>query len=490
MAKPSLEITCMRVSARAIAIVLFIAAYSINSVAQSAPASPDKIWHSKAEDSFSHELTTASSSKYTIDPTKTYTLADLIDLAEEHNPETRLAWQNAKARAASLGIARSALYPTMAAVAVANTSRIRILFNSDFIRQTIGVFQPDLQVDYLVFDFGARSGAIEAAKANLLGADFAFNDTHRTIIFQVTTAYYQLLNQIGQEAAANASLQNARAVQEDAEDRLTNGLAAKPDVLEATAATAQAEYDLQAVVGAEEIARGNLATLLQLPPETHIQVQDINDLSPPKDLMEPEDQAVARAFEQRPDLKEQITRLHAATAEIKQARSAYFPTLGFSGDGGTVRQYGQQELLTPAYAGGEVWNVSLQLKWTLFDGGRREHQIAQAKAETSAAQANIDSLQDEIANEVWAAYSNVKTAQRQRQAAMALLASADQSYAAALESYKDGVRNLLDLVSSQKALAQARSEDIYTRTQLLSQLATFAFRTGDLVKTGPKKANP
>ena len=490
MLKSSLETARMRISARALAIVLFIAAGSINSMAQSVPASPDKIWHSKAEDSFSHELTTASSFKYAIDPAKTYTLAELIDLAEEHNSETRLAWQNAKARAASLGIARSALYPTMAAIAVANTSRIRILFNSDFIRQTIGVFQPDLQVDYLIFDFGARSGAIEAAKANLLGADFAFNDTHRTIIFQVTTAYYQLLNQMGQEEAANASLQNARAVQEDAEDRLTNGLATKPDVLEATAATAQAEYDLQAVVGAEEIARGNLATLLQLSPETHIQVQDINDLSPPKDLMEPEDEAVARAFQQRPDLKEQIARLRAARAEIKQARSAYFPTLGFSGDGGTVRQYGQQELLAPAYSSGEVWDVSLQLKWNLFDGGRREHQIAQAKAETSAAQASIDSLQDQIANEVWAAYSNVKTAQRQRQAAMALLASADQSYAAALESYKDGVRNLLDVVSSQKALAQARSEDIYTRTQLLTQLATFAFRTGDLIQAGPKKVNP
>ena len=275
MAMQSPELSGMRISARAIAIVLFIATCSINNVAQSAPTSPDKVWHSEAEESFSYKLTTAPSSKYTIHPAKTYTLADLIDLAEEHNPETRLAWQNAKARAASLGIARSTLYPTMAAVAVANTSRIRILFNSDFIRQTIGVFQPDLQVDYLIFDFGARSGAIDAGKANLLGADFAFNNTHRTIIFQVTTAYYQLLNQMGQEAAANASLQNARAVQEDAEDRLTNGLATKPDVLEATAATAQALYDSQAVVGAEEIARGNLATLLHLPPEAHIQVQDI-----------------------------------------------------------------------------------------------------------------------------------------------------------------------------------------------------------------------
>jgi outer membrane protein len=479
----------MRISVRAAVAVVFTAG-SINSLAQSAPASPDKIWHAKGEQSVSSDLTRLPGSTYTVDPAKNYSLAELIDRAEEHNPATRLAWQTAKARAATLGVAKSALYPTIAAVAVANTSRVRVLFGTDFIRQTTGVFQPDLQVDYLIFDFGGRSGAIDAAKANLFGANFAFNDTHRKIIFQVTTAYYQLLNEMGQEAAADASLKNARAVQEDAEDRLANGLATKPDVLEAAAATAQAEYDLQAVIGAEEIARGNLATVLELPPETQIQVQNINDLSPPPDLMEPEDQAVARAFQQRPDLKEQVTRLRAARAEIKQARSAYLPTLGFSGDGGTVRQNGQQELLTPAYTSGEVWNVSLQLKWTLFDGGRREHQIAEAKAETAAVQASINSLQDEIANEVWTAYSNVKTAQRQRQAAMALLASADQSYAAALESYQDGVRNLLDVVSSQKALAQARSEDIYTRTQLLTQLANLAFRTGDLIQAQPAKVQP
>lgn len=490
MFKLSLEISRMRISVQVIAVVFMIAVGSVGGRAQSAPVSPDKIWHSKAEESAAQELTATRSSKYTVDPAKTYTLADLIDLAEEHNPETRLAWQNAKARAASLGIARSALYPTVAAIAVANTSRIRVLFGTDFFRQTSGVFQPDIQVDYLIFDFGARSGAIDEAKANLLGADFKFNDAHRTIIFKVTTAYYQLLNAMGQEAAADASLKNARAVQENAEVRLANGLAIKPDVLEATAATAQAEYDLQAVVGAEEIARGNLATVLELPPETHIHVHDANSLSSPADLLEPEDQAVARAFQQRPDMKEQVARLRAARAEIKQARSTYFPTLSFSGDGGTVRQYGQQELLAPGYTSGDVWDVGLQLKWTLFDGARREHQIAEAKAETLAAQASVNSLQDEIANEVWAAYSNVKTAQRQQQAAMALLASADQSYAAALESYKDGVRNLLDVVSSQKALAQARSEDIYARTQLLAQLANFAFRTGDLIQTLPTKANP
>ena len=473
------------------AIIVFIAATtSICSLSQNAPPSPDKVWHDKAEQSRSYSQAAVKASKFGIDPAKIYTLAELIDLAEQHNPETRIAWQNAKARAAVLGIARSALYPTLVAVALANTTRARILFNSEFVRQTYGVFQPQLHVDYLIFDFGGRSGAIDAAKADLLAADFAFNDTHRKIIYQVSAAYYSLLNEVGQQGAAEASLKNAQAVQEDAEDRLANGLATKPDVLEATAATAQAEYDLQAVLGAEDIAQGDLATVLSLDPETKIQIENINSLPPSSDLTQSVEQAIDRAFDQRPDLKEQIARLREAEADLKQARSSYFPSLAFSGDGGTQRQYGQQDQLPSAYTSGEVWNVGLELKWTIFDGTRREHQISEATAERSQAQAAIDALRDEIANEVWAAYSNVKTAQRQRQAAEALVLAANQSYAAARESYQYGVRNLLDVVSAQKALAQASSEDIYARTQLLIQLANLAFRTGDLIQTPPAKAAP
>jgi len=471
-------------------IAFAVFAGSICGLAQSAPDSPDKVWRSSQEQGISRELKTLPEPKVDIDPAKIYTLAELIDIAEQNNPETRIAWQNAKARAASLGIARSALYPTLVAEALANTTRVRILFNSSYVRQTLGSFEPLLHVEYLIFDFGERGGAIDAAKADLLAANFAFNDTHRKIIYQVTASYYGLLNQIGQQGAAEANLKNAQTVEEDAESRLANGLATKPDVLEAAAATAQAQYDLQSVIGAEEIARGDLATVLGVPPETKLQVEAIDKLPAPPEFMQSVDQAIDRAFQQRPDLQEQVARLRAAQADIKQARSSLFPSLSFSGDGGSLRQNGQQDQLPPAYTTGEVWNVSLQLKWTIFDGTRREHQIARAAAEKAEAQANIDALRDEIGNEVWAAYSNIRTAERQRQAAVALLASADQSYSAARESYQYGVRNLLDVVSAQKALAQASSEDVYTRTQLLIQLANFAFRTGDLIQTPPAKTNP
>lgn len=429
------------------------------------------------------ELAGAPQETVKLDPGKSYSLAELIDLAEQHNPETRVAWQETKARAAALGVARSALYPTLSAVALAASLRQAALVGEFFHRQTEGVFEPVLHVEYLIFDLGGRSGEIDAAKAALLASDFAFNDTHRKIIDQVASAYYGLLNAEGQRQAAEASLENARAVEEDANARLANGLATRPDELEASAARAQADFDLQATIGAVDIAHGNLATAIGIDPGTAFKVEAVDSLRLPTSIANSVDEELHRAFAQRPDILQQLARLRAADASIKQAKSAYVPSLSFKGDGGLARAYGQQDLYPGHYAQGEVWTAGLQLQWTLFDGARREYRLAEARADKKAAQAAVDALRDQIANQVWTAYANMQTALRQQQAAAALLTASQESYEAAHEAYGYGVRNLLDVVSAQKALAQARSEDIAARTELLLQATNLAFQTGDLIQT-------
>ena len=42
-----------------------------------------------------------------------------------------------------------------------------------------------MDLNYTLFDFGARAGRINEAKAQLLAANFAFNDTHRQVVYQV-----------------------------------------------------------------------------------------------------------------------------------------------------------------------------------------------------------------------------------------------------------------------------------------------------------------
>jgi outer membrane protein len=457
--------------------------------AQNISSSPAEPWiNQKRQAQFDRSRQASQGAPYTIDPEHAYTLPESINLAELHNPDTRVAWQNAKAKLEEVGIAESALYPSVAAVAIASTWRDGALIGTGFHRQTIGLFQPTLNLNYLIFDFGKRSGAIAETKDDLFAADFAFNDVHRRLIYRTSSSYYYFLNALGQLDAARATLANAQTVQKDAEARLKNGVATLPDVLEARAAAAQAEYDLQAADGAREIALGNLSTSLGLPPETALQVQPLDQLSVPDELPASVEEVINRALRQRPDLLEQVAKVRAADASLEQDRSAYFPSLSFSGLGGLQRAYGQQDLLPGTYAGGETWNVSLTLQWNLFDGLRREHAFAEAKAHKAQAKAEIDATEDEISNEVWSAYSSLKTAERQRKAAAALLLSAEQSYAAALKSYDLGLRNLLDVVAAQRTLAQARSADVAVRAQVLTQFSNLAFRSGDLLRAAPEKA--
>jgi outer membrane protein len=458
--------------------------------AQSPPVSPDRPWHSNEERQITTDARRISTSRPRVEPDRVYSLAHLIDLAEAYNPETRVAWENARAQAAAVGIANSELVPTIAAVALAGVNRQEAPLGSRFYRQTIPTFQVSLSLSYTIVDFGARRGRIDAEKARLLGSNFGFNDVHRLLIYDVSQAYYRLLNAGGQQEAAGASLMNAEAVQQAAEQRLQHGLATLPDVLEARSATTQAQYNAQAVLGLEQIARGDLATTLGASATTRIRVQPLGEVPTPESVSDTVEEAIHRALEQRPDLQAQASQIGLAQAERQQAKSAFYPKLTVTASPNAQSLYLLQQDLPWGHTAALNGGAALNLSWTVLDGGARRSRLAQAEARIKEAEARVAARHNQIEDQVWAAYSNLNTAFRQREAATALLTAATQSYSAALESYNYGVRNLLDVTNAQKVLAQARSTDILARTQVLAALAELAFRTGDAIQTNSRRTRP
>src|SRR6266700_4423694 len=75
--------------------VLFCRAYAVS---QEAPPSPDRPWHSAAEAGLQGEGKFLRLPEFPLDSSTNYSLGDLIDLAETHNPETRFAWERAPRR--------------------------------------------------------------------------------------------------------------------------------------------------------------------------------------------------------------------------------------------------------------------------------------------------------------------------------------------------------------------------------------------------------
>ena len=461
-------------------ILCLLVAHAI-AFAQKAPPAPDRPWDAA---SVKRGLTVPPRPPcgFAPNPVTVYTLAELIDFAEKNNPDARVAWEIAKARAADLGVARAALYPTMAAAALAGSTRDDVLLGASYYRQTKPTFLPAFGLDYTIFDFGERSQAVAISRNNLLSADFQFSDTQRKIIFAVMRAYYELLNTQGRQDAAEANLKNAQTVEQATEARLKNGLATLPDLLEARSATAQADYDLQATIGATEIAHGNLATALGISPMYPLKLETIEKLKMPQKIDETMEESIDEALVQRPDLLGRVAELHAAGAEVKEARRAYSPNLSFTGAAGLERIYGEQYGFPGTYSPTqETWTAQLAFRWTLFDGLARENRLFKARADQKKAAAALGAIRDQVENEVWSAYSTASTALQEQRAAAALMAAASESYDAALKSYNYGVRSQIDVVSAQQKLADARTADVTARTDLLTAMAALAFETGDLL---------
>jgi len=97
--------------------VQLFAAIGIAFARDDAPPSSVRPWTPPALPRYEGELRqnrlTEAERRYypVIDPRKTYNLAELIDIAQRSNPETRVAWERARQAAAAVGLTESAYYP-------------------------------------------------------------------------------------------------------------------------------------------------------------------------------------------------------------------------------------------------------------------------------------------------------------------------------------------------------------------------------------------
>jgi len=123
------------------AILFALLLFESRALAQNAPVSPDHPWHGVGEQRIDADAKNCCESRFSTDPAKSYSLAELIDLAETHNPETELAWERARAEAAALGVERRELFPILAAAALSQTSREETYLGTGYYRQTFQDFQ-------------------------------------------------------------------------------------------------------------------------------------------------------------------------------------------------------------------------------------------------------------------------------------------------------------------------------------------------------------
>jgi TolC family type I secretion outer membrane protein len=398
-------------------------------------------------------------------------LVDVVDLALRNNPATRASWAQARAAASLFGSARGAYYPTVdGAGTVARVQSPATSTRSAGKRTEYG---PSIALNYLLLDFGGRSGSVETARQRLFAANLAHNATLQNTVLQAEVAYFTYMANLALLAAQRSAVADAQANLTAAQRRNTVGLATIADVLQARTALSQEQLNLETIQGNLQAARGSLASALGLPANLPFELEPLPTEIPVGMITQSVDSVINEALRNRPDLAAARAQAAAASAQVRVARSAYLPSLTLGSD--AARTYSNP----PTFAG-PSYRVALGVAIPIFDGFSRQYDVAAARAQADAASAFADQARQDVITQVFVSYYALQTAERRVATADDLLATAQQSERVAAGRYREGVGSITDLLTAQTALANARAQQVQSRWQWYTALAQLARDAGVL----------
>jgi outer membrane protein len=423
-----------------------------------------------------------------LDPKHTYSLPELIDITEMASPEGRIAWATAKRSLERTGIDRALYLPILTLVAQGSDARVIVPFPEPIApRGYVIVEEPlaseQLQLEYDLLDFG-RGPKLDGSKALEIASTLRLGRIHQTLAYATATQFYRTQSAIGQLAAANVILQTAETLLSNAQSQYDNGRATIPDLQNAQAGAAEARYNLASAEGEVQKAKLALTEAIGVEPSAEIQIVEQKDSDLPGSFDTSIEELIHNAWKARPDLLARAAELRSAHDAYRTARAAYLPSASFDATGGQTNAWPTADYGVVGPAGVATWSVEAKLKWEIFNGARK-HELESTLAEQKAAGEEQRATQDTVSREVWEAYVDYHTALEQQRSSQSFLSSAQISYDSSLDAYKYGVRSLVDVVESERQLAQARLAVVRSQAQLMQSAAALSYATGALLQGNP-----
>jgi outer membrane protein len=160
-------------------------------------------------------------------------------------------------------------------------------------------------------------------------------------------------------------------------------------------------------------------------------------------------------------------RVGAAEARAAAASAAYKPQVTFGGGYDVARP--NPRIFPRAGRWEDSWDASINVAWTLWDGGRRSADRAEASASTRAVKARLSEFERQVAFELQQRRLELASAAASIEAASDGVRSAAETKRVVGERYRAGVVTSTDVMDAEVALLQAELDR--TRALAATKLA-------------------
>ncbi|HTX34070.1 MAG TPA: efflux transporter outer membrane subunit [Bryobacteraceae bacterium] len=403
-------------------------------------------------------------------------LQDLIRTALAQNFDLRDAVARVDEARANLGITRSNQYPQVGASGSMNFTRISKngslpLPSSLAIDQDINYGQAGLNLLSFQLDlWGQLRRATEAARANLLNADWNRKNVITTVVSQVTADYFQLLELDWELEISQRTLESRQAFLQLTQDRQVHGIATLLDVRQAEQLVFTASESIPQFQQQIEQTEDTVSVLLGENPGNIERARRFTDEYVPPEIPAGLPSAL---LERRPDIRAAEQALAAANANIGVAKAAYFPQISLTGFLG-----GQSNSLSNLFSGpSRAWNFVPQVTQPIFTAGKLRNNVRLAQAEREDAQVAYEKsivIAFQQVSDALIAHQRTRESRVQQEKLVSALADrkrlAYRRYEGGVDTQLNAIEADTDLLSAELTLAQLRYSEVVSVVQLYQAL--------------------
>ena len=378
-------------------------------------------------------------------------LSELEQRALKANQSLKAAVARVQEARAFQQSARAGLFPTLDAGVGAQRgrpSRISEGLPDGAPLPIQNTYTAGLTASYEVDLFGRVADSVKAAGAQAQQSDALLRSVQLALQADVAQNYFSLRELDAELDVYNRTVTLREAGLKLVKRRYTEGQISELDVARAESELATARSDTMTVQRLRAASEHGLAVLLGEAPAAFsfaphpLEAVDIR-IAPglPSSLLE-----------RRPDIAAAERRMAAANARIGVARSAFFPSLTLTGSGGFA-----------SGTAGDLFNWSSRTfllgplaSLPLFDGGRREGQLANARAQYEEEVANYRQQVLVAFQEVEDNLSTLRILQGQVRTQSDALRASTRAAQLSRTQYTEGAVNYLDVIDAERTVLQSQ----------------------------------
>lgn len=295
-----------------------------------------------------------------------------------------------------------------------------------------------------VIDFHAWRNE-RAASEEVRAAQYTYQDARNLLVLVIGNGYLLSIAAEARVRAAQAEVNTAQALYEQAEDRFHAGLSPEIDMLRAQVELKSRQQELIASKNEDATSKLNLARIIGLPDGQEFLLTTEMPFDPLEGITLKK--ALADAYANRDDYKAAEAAVHAAEERRRAIVQERWPSVSFESNYGNIG-------LAPSASHG-TFLLAATVKIPVFQGGKVRGEMVQADAQLKQKEDQMENLKGQIGYDVRTALLNLQTAAEQVAVARSNVSLADRTLSEAKDRFTAGVTDNVEVVQAQDAVASA-----------------------------------